>query len=160
MAPDTLMAMAKIGGQYVNSQLVVMEARARGLAEGIVLDIYGYVSEGSGENIFVVYDGVIYTPPLSASILGGITRRIVLQLAEDLGYPVREQNIPREMLYAADELFFTGTAAEITPIRTVDGLPVGAGKRGPITEQLQVEFFAIIEGRKPDRHGWLTPVYE
>jgi branched-chain amino acid aminotransferase len=160
MAPDTLMAMAKIGGQYVNSQLVVMEARARGLAEGIVLDIYGYVSEGSGENIFVVHDGVIYTPPLSASILGGITRRIVLQLAEDLGYPVREQNIPREMLYAADEVFFTGTAAEITPIRTVDGLPVGAGGRGPITKQLQDEFFAIIEGRKPDRHGWLTPVYE
>jgi branched-chain amino acid aminotransferase len=160
MAPDTLMAMAKIGGQYVNSQLVVMEARARGLAEGIVLDIYGYVSEGSGENIFLVYDGVIYTPPLSASILGGITRRIVLQLAEDLGYPVREQNIPREMLYAADEVFFTGTAAEITPIRTIDGLPVGAGGRGPITKQLQDEFFAIIEGRKPDRHGWLTPVYE
>lgn len=160
MAPDTLMAMAKIGGQYVNSQLVVMEARARGLAEGIVLDIYGYVSEGSGENIFVIYDGVIYTPPLSASILGGITRRIVLQLAEDLGYPVREQNIPREMLYAADEVFFTGTAAEITPIRTIDGLPVGAGGRGPITKQLQDEFFAIIEGRKPDRHGWLTPVYE
>ncbi|MCS7259734.1 MAG: branched-chain amino acid transaminase [Anaerolineae bacterium] len=160
MAPDTSMAMAKIGGQYVNSQLVVMEARARGLAEGIVLDIYGYVSEGSGENIFVVYDGVIYTPPLSASILGGITRRIVLQLAEDLGYPVREQNIPREMLYAADEVFFTGTAAEITPIRTIDGLPVGAGGRGPITKQLQDEFFAIIEGRKPDRHGWLTPVYE
>ncbi|MGC8877811.1 MAG: branched-chain amino acid transaminase [Anaerolineae bacterium] len=160
MAPDTLMAMAKIGGQYVNSQLVVMEARARGLAEGIVLDIYGYVSEGSGENIFVVYDGVIYTPPLSASILGGITRRIVLQLAEDLGYPVREQNIPREMLYAADEVFFTGTAAEITPIRTVDGLPVGTGGRGPITKQLQDEFFAIIEGKKPDRHGWLTPVYE
>lgn len=160
MAPDTLMAMAKIGGQYVNSQLVVMEARARGLAEGIVLDIYGYVSEGSGENIFVIYDGVIYTPPLSASILGGITRRIVLQLAEDLGYPVREQNIPREMLYAADEVFFTGTAAEITPIRTIDGLPVGAGGRGPITKQLQDEFFAIIEGRKPDRHGWLTPVYD
>ena len=160
MAPDTLMAMAKIGGQYVNSQLVVMEARARGLAEGIVLDVYGYVSEGSGENIFVIYDGVIYTPPLSASILGGITRRIVLQLAEDLGYPVREQNIPREMLYAADEVFFTGTAAEITPIRTIDGLPVGAGGRGPITKQLQDEFFAIIEGRKPDRHGWLTPVYE
>ncbi|MGQ9502062.1 MAG: branched-chain amino acid transaminase [Anaerolineae bacterium] len=160
MAPDTLMAMAKIGGQYVNSQLVVMEARARGLAEGIVLDVYGYVSEGSGENIFVVYDGVIYTPPLSASILGGITRRIVLQLAEDLGYPVREQNIPREMLYAADEVFFTGTAAEITPIRTIDGLPVGAGGRGPITKQLQDEFFAIIDGKKPDRHGWLTPVYE
>jgi len=160
MAPDTLMAMAKIGGQYVNSQLAVMEARARGLAEGIVLDVYGYVSEGSGENIFVVYDGIIYTPPLSASILGGITRRIVLQLAEDLGYPVREQNIPREMLYAADEVFFTGTAAEITPIRTIDGLPVGAGGRGPITKQLQDEFFAIIEGRKPDRHGWLTPVYE
>ena len=158
MAPGAAMPMAKIGGQYVNSQLVVMEARERGMAEGIVLDIYGYVSEGSGENIFVVYDGAIYTPPLSASVLGGITRRIVLQLATDMGYPVKEQNIPREMLYAADEVFFTGTAAEITPIRTIDGLTVGAGGRGPVTTRLQNEFFAIIEGEIPDRHGWLTPV--
>jgi branched-chain amino acid aminotransferase len=158
MAPGAAMPMAKIGGQYVNSQLVVMEARSRGLAEGIMLDVYGYVSEGSGENVFVVYDGAIYTPPLSASILGGITRRIVLQLANDLGYTVKEQDIPRDMLYAADEVFFTGTAAEITPIRSVDGLPVGAGGRGPITEHLQNEFFAILEGEIPDRHNWLTPV--
>jgi branched-chain amino acid aminotransferase len=158
MAPGAAMPMAKIGGQYVNSQLVVMEARERGMAEGIVLDIYGYVSEGSGENIFVIYDGAVYTPPLSAAVLGGITRRIVLQLAADLGYVVKEQNIPREMLYAADEVFFTGTAAEITPIRTIDGLPVGAGGRGPVTTRLQNEFFAIIEGEIPDRHNWLTPV--
>ena len=160
MAPDASMAMAKIGGQYTNSQMVVMEARDRGLAEGITLDIYGYVSEGSGENIFVVYDGVIYTPPLSASILGGITRRYVITLAHDLGYEVREQNIPREMLYAADEVFFTGTAAEITPVKTIDGLPVGSGTRGPITKALQEEFFALAQGKKPDRHGWLTPVNE
>jgi len=106
----------------------------------------------------VIYDGQIYTPPLSTSILAGITRRFAITLATDLGYTVREQNIPREMLYAADEMFFTGTAAEITPIRTVDGLPVGNGKRGPITKQLQDEFFALISGEKPDRHGWLTPV--
>src|SRR5512136_28753 len=160
MAPDAAMAMAKIGGQYVNSQMVVMEARDRGLAEGITLDIYGYVSEVSGENIFVVVDGVIYTPPLSASILGGITRRFAITLAQDLGYEVREQNIVREMLYAADEVFFTGTAAEITPIKSIDKLPVGAGSRGPITKCLQDEFFAILRSQKPDRHGWLTPVNE
>jgi branched-chain amino acid aminotransferase len=158
MAPGASMPMAKIGGQYVNSQMVVMEARSRGLAEGITLDIYGYVSEGSGENIFVVYEGNIYTPPLAASILGGITRRFAMALAADLGHTVREQNIPREMLYAADEVFFTGTAAEITPIKSVDGLPVGCGRRGPVTKQLQDEFFAILNGQKPDRHGWLTPV--
>ena len=158
MAPDAAMAMAKIGGQYVNSQMVVMEARDRGLSEGITLDIYGYVSEGSGENIFIVIDGVIYTPPLSASILGGITRRFAITLAQDLGYEVREQNIVREMLYAADEVFFTGTAAEITPIKSIDKLPVGAGSRGPITKSLQDEFFAILRSEKPDRHGWLTPV--
>jgi branched-chain amino acid aminotransferase len=158
MAPDAAMAMAKIGGQYVNSQMVVMEARDRGLSEGITLDIYGYVSEGSGENIFIVVDGVIYTPPLSASILGGITRRFAITLAQDLGYEVKEQNIVREMLYAADEVFFTGTAAEITPIKSIDKLPVGAGSRGPITKSLQDEFFAILRSEKPDRHGWLTPV--
>ncbi len=160
MAPDSAIPMAKIGGQYVNSQLVVMEARDRGVVEGIMLDIYGYVSEGSGENIFVIYDRQIYTPPLSTSILGGITRRYAITLAKDLGYEVQEQNIPRDMLYAADEVFFTGTAAEITPIKTIDGLPVGAGTRGPITKQLQDEFFAIIQGKTPDRHGWLTPVNE
>jgi branched-chain amino acid aminotransferase len=159
MAPDTAMLMAKIGGQYTNSQLVVMEARDRGVTEGVVLDVYGYVSEGSGENIFVIYDGVIYTPPLAASILGGITRGYVMTLAKDLGYTVKEQNIPREMLYAADEVFFTGTAAEITPIRSVDGLPVGAGSRGPVTKSLQDAFFAITRGEK-DPHGWLTYVNE
>jgi branched-chain amino acid aminotransferase len=158
-APDVGMAMAKIGGQYTNSQLVVMEARDRDVTEGIVLDVFGFVSEGSGENIFVVYDGTIYTPPLSASILGGITRRYVMQLAEDLDYTVKEQNIPREMLYAADEIFFTGTAAEVTPIKNVDGVSVGSGSRGPITKSIQDEFFAITRGEK-DPHGWLTYVNE
>jgi branched-chain amino acid aminotransferase len=157
MAPDAAMAMAKIGGQYTNSQMVVMEARDRGMAEGVVLDVYGYVSEGSGENIFVVLDGTIYTPPLSASILSGITRRFAMTLADDLGYTVKEQNIPREMLYAADEIFFTGTAAEITPIKTVDNIAVGSGSRGPITKRLQDEFFAVTRGEK-DPHGWLTYV--
>jgi branched-chain amino acid aminotransferase len=158
MAPGAAMPMAKIGGQYVNSQLVVMEARDRGLAEGITLDVYGYVSEGSGENIFVVYQDAIYTPPLSASILAGITRRYAMTLIKEQGYDLKEQNITRDMLYAADEVFFTGTAAEITPVKSIDGLPVGEGVRGPITKRLQDEFFAIIRGQKPDRHGWLTPV--
>ncbi len=160
MAPGASMAMAKIGGQYTNSQMVVMEAHDRGVAEGITLDIYGYVSEGSGENIFLVYDGEIYTPPIANSILGGITRKYAMTLAKDLGYSVREQAIPREMLYAADEVFFTGTAAEITPIKTIDGLPVGQGSRGPVTAALQAEFFGILEGKKPDRYGWLTLVNE
>jgi branched-chain amino acid aminotransferase len=158
MAPDTAMAMAKIGGQYTNSQLVVMEARDRGVVEGIVLDVNGYVSEGSGENIFVILDSTIYTPPLATSILGGITRRYVMTLAADQGHTVKEQNIPREMLYAADEIFFTGTAAEVTPIKTIDGLPVGAGSRGPITKSLQDAFFAVTKGEDP--HGWLTYVNE
>ncbi len=158
MAPDTFPAMAKIGGQYVNSQFAKMEAHDRGFAEGIVLDINGYVSEGSGENLFLVSRGVIYTPPLWASILEGITRRCTIQLADDLGYEVREQMIAREWLYIADELFFTGTAAEITPIRSVDGIKIGAGRRGPITEKLQQTFFGITSGKLPDRHGWLTPV--
>jgi branched-chain amino acid aminotransferase len=160
MAPGTSMALAKLGGQYVNSQLVVMEARDRGLIEGITLDIHGFVSEGSGENIFVIYDGTIYTTPVSASILAGITRRYATTLLNDLGYEVQEQNIPRDMLYAADEIFFTGTAAEITPIKMIDNLPVGIGTRGPITKQVQDEFFAITRGEKPDRHGWLTPLEE
>jgi branched-chain amino acid aminotransferase len=154
------MSLVKIGGQYVNSQMVVMEAHDRGLIEGITLDVHGFVSEGSGENIFVIYDGRIYTTPLSASILAGITRRYAITLLNELGHEVQEQNIPRELLYAADEVFFTGTAAEITPIKMIDGLPVGAGTRGPVTKQVQEEFFAITRGEGPDRHGWLTPVEE
>lgn len=160
MAPGSLMPMGKIGGQYVNSQLVAMEAHDRGFAEGIALDIYGYVSEGSGENLFLVFDGVVYTPPTGNSILMGITRKLVMQLLEDLDIPVKEQVISREMLYIADELFFTGTAAEVTPIRSVDGIPVGSGSRGPITEKIQREFFGITSGEIEDRHGWLTYVYE
>ena len=158
MAPDTFAPMAKIGGQYINSGFVVMEARDRGFVEGIALDIYGYVSEGSGENLFLVHKGILYTPPANASILGGITRDCTLTLARDLGYEVREMMIPREMLYIADELFFTGTAAEISPIRSVDKQPIGSGHRGPITQRLQDEFFGITEGRIADRHGWLTYV--
>jgi branched-chain amino acid aminotransferase len=158
MAPGTLPAGAKIGGQYVNSQLVVMEAVDRGYAEGIALDVHGWVSEGSGENLFAVVDGGILTPPPASSILRGVTRQCVMTLAGDLGYPVREEWLPREVLYTADELFFSGTAAEIAPIRSVDGIPVGIGRRGPITERLQNEFFGIIEGRLPDRYNWLTPV--
>ena len=158
MAPNTFPAAAKIGGQYINSQLIVMEAADRGYSEGIALDINGFVSEGSGENVFIVRNGRILTPPLSSSILEGITRRCVLTLAEDLGIPWQEERIPREMLYLADEVFFSGTAAEITPIRSVDGISIGEGRRGPITRRLQDEFFGITEGRLPDRHGWLTPV--
>ncbi|MCB0078589.1 MAG: branched-chain amino acid transaminase [Anaerolineales bacterium] len=158
MAPNTHPAMGKIGGNYVNSQLVVMEAKRQGYTEGIALDVNGHVSEGSGENIFVIYDGIVYTPALTNSILSGITRSFVMQLIGDHGYPIKEQPIPREFLYLADEVFFTGTAAEITPIRTIDGLTIGAGKRGPITEALQEDFFNIVEGRTADRHGWLTLV--
>jgi branched-chain amino acid aminotransferase len=158
MAPGTLPAAAKIGGQYINSQLMVMEAVEHGYTEAIALDASGFVSEGSGENIFVVSDGTVYTPPLAASILQGVTRRCVMTLAKDLGFAVREQVIPRELLYMADELFFTGTAAEITPIRSVDHIQIGSGRRGPVTERLQTEFFGITSGEIPDRHGWLTPV--
>jgi branched-chain amino acid aminotransferase len=158
MAPDTLNALAKIGGQYVNSQNIVMEARDNGFNEGIALDINGYVSEGSGENIFLIVNGQIFTPPLGNSILGGITRNCALTIAGDLGYTVKETVIPREMLYMADEIFFTGTAAEITPVRSVDRMVVGNGTRGPITERIQARFFGIVEGELPDEHGWLTPV--
>lgn len=158
MAPDTHPAMAKVGGNYVNSQLVVMEAVRNGYVEGIVLDVYGYVSEGSGENIFVILDNRIYTPPLANSILSGITRNFAITLAEEKGYEVVEQQITREMLYICDEIFFTGTAAEITPVKSVDRQPVGSGSRGPITKDIQDEFFAIVNGEIEDRHGWLTPV--
>jgi branched-chain amino acid aminotransferase len=158
LAPNTLPALAKIGGQYVNSQLIAMEAAGHGYAEGIALDAGGFVSEGSGENIFVVIGGQIVTPPLASSILQGITRSCVITLARDLGYEVKEERIPRELLYTADEVFFSGTAAEITPVRSVDGIPVGEGRRGPITARLQAEFFGITAGRISDRHGWLTVV--
>jgi branched-chain amino acid aminotransferase len=158
MAPSTYAATAKIGGQYVNSQFIAMEAARHGYTEGIALDVYGYVSEGSGENIFVLRRGRLLTPPLACSILDGITRRCVITLAGELGLEVREEMIPRELLYVADEVFFCGTAAEITPIRSVDGVVVGDGKRGPVTTRLMTALFDIVEGRVPDRHGWLTPV--
>ncbi len=158
MAPSTHPAMAKIGGNYVNSQLMTMEARDAGFAEAIALDVEGYVSEGSGENVFVVRDGVVYTPSLAHSILPGVTRQVAITLLRDLGYEVREVSLPREMLYLADEIFLTGTAAEITPVRSVDRVPVGTGLRGPVTERLQRAFFDVVTGRVQDRHGWLTPV--
>jgi branched-chain amino acid aminotransferase len=158
LAPNTLPALAKAGANYMNSQLIKMEALTNGYSEGIALDAAGYVSEGSGENIFVVRDGKIHTPPLGASVLPGITRDAILSLARDLGIPLVETIVPREMLYIADEVFFSGTAAEITPIRSVDRVPVGKGRRGPVAERLQKEFFGIISGDTPDRYGWLTPV--
>jgi branched-chain amino acid aminotransferase len=158
MAPNTLPAAAKIGGQYVNSQLIAMEAARHGYVEGIALDAAGFVSEGSGENIFVVTKGQIVTPPLASSILQGITRSCAITLAGDLGHTVREEQIPRELLYMADEVFFTGTAAEITPVRSIDGITIGAGQRGPVTKSLQEEFFGITSGKIPDRHEWLTAV--
>ncbi len=158
MAPNTLPALSKAGANYMNSQLIRMEAAANGYAEGIALDASGYVSEGSGENIFVVRDGKILTPPLGASVLPGITRDSVVTIAGSLGIPVSEGLIPREMLYIADEVFFSGTAAEVTPIRSVDRILVGAGRRGPITEKIQKRFFEIVGGQRADEFGWLTPV--
>jgi branched-chain amino acid aminotransferase len=158
LAPNTLPAMAKAGANYMNSQLIKMEAVLNGYAEGIALDANGYVSEGSGENVFVVRNGVLQTAPLGNSVLPGITRDSVLQIARDLGIPVAEQGIPREMLYIADEAFFTGTAAEVTPIRSVDKISVGKGVTGPVTKAIQKEFFAIVAGEKADRHKWLAPV--
>ena len=159
MAPNTLPALAKAGANYMNSQLIKMEALANGYSEGIALDAAGYVSEGSGENIFVVRDGKLYTPPLGASVLPGITRDSVIKLAGDLGIQVVETIVPREMLYIADEVFFTGTAAEISPIRSIDRITIGQGRRGPVAEALQKEFFGIINGAKQDRYGWLSPVH-
>nr|WP_276522201.1 branched-chain amino acid transaminase [Kallotenue papyrolyticum] len=158
IAPNTLPAMAKAGANYMNSQLIKLEAAQHGYSEGIALDINGYVSEGSGENIFLVRDGKLITPPLVASVLPGITRDTIITLAREEGIPVIEERIPREALYLADELFFTGTAAEITPIRSVDGIQVGAGRRGPITERLQQAFFGVINGEREDRWGWLDRV--
>lgn len=157
-APNTLPALAKAGGNYLNSQLMNAEARRHGYSEAIALDSAGYVSEGSGENLFLVRDGVVITPPLTSSILHGITRDSVLTLCADMGITVEQQPIPRELLYIADEVFFTGTAAEIVPVRSIDGITVGAGKRGPLTEQVQTAFFGIIHGERPDTHGWLDYV--
>jgi branched-chain amino acid aminotransferase len=158
LAPNTLPAMAKSGANYMNSQLIKMEATINGYVEGIALDTHGYVSEGSGENVFVVRHGALQTSPLGNSVLPGITRDSVMQIARELGIAVVEQGIPREMLYIAEEAFFTGTAAEVTPIRSVDRISVGNGTTGPVTKAIQKEFFAIIRGEKPDRFGWLTPV--
>jgi len=159
LAPNTLPGMAKAGANYMNSQLIKMEAIVNGYSEGIALDSGGYVSEGSGENIFVVRDGKIHTPPLGASVLPGITRDAILTLARQLHIPVVETLIPREMLYIADEVFFSGTAAEITPIRSIDRITIGKGHRGPVAESLQKEFFGVIDGSRPDSLGWLTPVH-
>jgi branched-chain amino acid aminotransferase len=159
MAPNTLPALAKAGANYMNSQLIKMEALANGYSEGIALDTTGYVSEGSGENIFVVRNGKIHTPPLGASVLPGITRDSILTLARELDIPVVESIVPRELLYIADEVFFSGTAAEITPIRSIDRIKIGEGRRGPVAEALQKAFFGVINGTKRDEYGWLSPVH-
>lgn len=157
MAPNTHPSLAKAGGNYLNASLVKMDAVLNGYTEGIMLSVGGYVAEGSGENLFLIRDGKIYTAPTGLSILPGITRDSVVKLAQDLGYTVEERQIPREALYLADELFFTGTAAEITPIRSVDKYQIGKGSRGPITAELQDAFFDVVK-RGKDPHGWLTPV--
>jgi branched-chain amino acid aminotransferase len=159
MAPNTFPYLAKSAANYMNSQLIKLEAKMDGYVEGIALDTFGMVSEGSGENIFVVHKGKIITPPLCVSVLPGITRDSVIRLAKDLGYELIEQGVPRELLYIADEVFFTGSAAEITPLRSIDKIVVGEGKRGPVTAALQKAYFDIIEGRAADQYGWLTKVY-
>jgi branched-chain amino acid aminotransferase len=158
LAPNTMPSLAKAGANYMNSQLIRMEAEVNGYSEGIALDVNGYLSEGSGENLFLVRGGVLYTTPLANSVLNGITRSSVLTLAKQLGIEVVEQALPREMLYICDEAFFTGTAAEVTHLRSVDRILIGDGTMGPITSALHEEFFAIVNGFKPDRHNWLTPV--
>jgi branched-chain amino acid aminotransferase len=160
IAPNTLPAMSKAGGNYLNSQLLKLEAIEDGYAEAIALDVHGYVSEGSGENLFVVFKGEILTPPAHSSILLGITRSTVMTLAQELGYRVREAILPREMLYIADELFFSGTAVEVTPVTSVDRITVGSGERGPVTRAIQDAFFGVVRGEQPDRHRWLWPVPE
>ena len=158
VAPNTIPSGAKAGGTYLSSQLISMEAKRNGFAEGIGLTTDGTVGEGAGENLFLIKDGRLMTPPAASSILAGITRDTVMCLARDAGFEVVEQAIPREMLYFADELFFTGTAAEITPIRSVDRIEIGTGTRGPVTEILQNQFFGLFSGKTPDTRGWLDPV--
>jgi branched-chain amino acid aminotransferase len=160
MAPDSFPSLAKTSANYANAQLIKMEAIVDGYAEGIALDSFGFVSEGSGQNIFIVRNGEIYTPPMAAAILPGITRDSVITLARELGYRVHEEMLPREILYIADELFFAGTAVEITPIRSVDKIVIGSGRRGPVTTAIQRAFFDIIGGVAPDTHNWLTYVYQ
>jgi branched-chain amino acid aminotransferase len=158
VAPNTVPTMAKAGGNYLSSSLVTLEARRLGFAEGIALNSAGFVSEGAGENLFLVRDGTMYTPPVSSSILSGLTRDLVLELSRSVGVTVVEQNIPREMLYIAEEVFLTGTAAEITPVRSVDRIDVGEGARGPVTRSLQEKFFGLFDGSTPDQWGWLEAV--
>lgn len=158
LAPNTIPTAAKAGGNYLSSLLIAREAHRNGFAEGIALNTDGYIAEGSGENVFIVRDNVIYTSPVTSSILPGITRDSIIKLAGSLGYEVKEELLPRESLYLADEIFFSGTAAEITPIRSVDRCVIGAGCRGPVTEKLQEAFFAYVHGETPDTFGWLTPV--
>lgn len=160
MAPNTQPAMAKAGGNYMNSQLIKMEAIKNGYVEGIALDPNGYVSEGSGENIFLIVDGKVYTPALANSVLAGVTRDSVITLCQGMGLELKEQMIPREMLYTADEVFFSGTAAEITPVKSIDKIEIGCGYRGPVTKEIQAEFFKVIRGETDDKYGWLTPVYK
>ncbi len=159
MAPNTMPAMAKATANYANSVLIKMEALLDGYSEGIALDVFGHLSEGSGQNIFLVKNGTIMTPPVGASILGGITRDCILTLARALGYPVVETTLPRESLYIADEVFAVGTAAEVTPIRSIDKITIGSGRRGSVTAALQQAFFEVINGDVPDTYGWLTYVY-
>lgn len=158
LAPNTMPSLAKAGANYMNSQLIRMQAEIDGYSEGIALDVNGYLSEGSGENLFIVRGGVLYTTPLANSVLNGITRSSVLTIAKDLGIPVVEQSLPRELLYIADEAFFTGTAVEVTHLRSVDRILVGNGEIGPITSAIHEEFFGIVNGTRPDKYNWLTPV--
>lgn len=160
LASNTIPTGAKAGGNYLSSQLISMEARRHGYGEGIALDVNGYVSEGAGENIFVIRNGVVATTPKTAAILPGITRATVITLLEEMGYEVREENIPRESMYLADEILMCGTAAEVTPVRSVDGISVGNGGRGPITKKVQEMFFGLFNGTTQDKWGWLTPVYK
>ncbi|QDV08756.1 Branched-chain-amino-acid aminotransferase [Planctomycetes bacterium Poly30] len=159
IAPNTIPVLAKAGGNYLSGQLIHMEALRNGYHEGIALGPDGTVSEGAGENLFVVKNGVIRTPRVSGSLLAGITRDAVIQLGADLGCKIEEATIPRETLYTADEVFMTGTAAEITPVRSVDRAPIGTGRPGPITQRIQQAFFGLFEGTTPDRHGWLETVH-
>ncbi|HXT52671.1 MAG TPA: branched-chain-amino-acid transaminase, partial [Thermoanaerobaculia bacterium] len=158
VAPDTLPAMAKAGGNYLSSQLMIAEARRHGYAEAVALDAFGYLSEGAAENLFLVRDGVVYTPQTAAALLPGITRDTIITLARHLGHDVREEQLPRETLYWADEVFLTGTASEITPVRSVDGIVVGKGSRGPVTKKLQEAFFGLFDGSTADAWGWLEPM--
>jgi branched-chain amino acid aminotransferase len=160
LAPNTIPTGAKAGGNYLSSQLISREAKRHGYAEGIALDVNGYLSEGAGENLFLIKNGIVHTTPATSAILPGITRDTIITLAKELGYTVKEEALPREALYLADEIFMTGTAAEVTPVRSVDKIQVGAGYRGPITEQLQKAFFGLFNGETADKWGWLTPVHD